>query len=291
VAKGKWKGLDFEMFYKFKMEVFTTIKKYKNSIDKLDAELLLAYVLGKSREFIIASPTHKISLLQKIKFINLVKKRGADWSTAVLTKHKEFFGLDFKVNKNVLIPRPDTEIMVEKVLDIITPKITLIDIGTGSGCIPISIAKNSKPKNVFAVDISKKALKIAKENANTHNVNINFIHSNLLSHFSKLPNNLIITANLPYLTKKQFKEEKSIQKEPKLALIAKENGLALYRKLLEQIKNKKTSTQKINLFLEINPEQKNELFKIIKKIFTKSKIYFYNDFSNQIRIVKIDINN
>ncbi|PJA89605.1 MAG: peptide chain release factor N(5)-glutamine methyltransferase [Candidatus Magasanikbacteria bacterium CG_4_9_14_3_um_filter_32_9] len=277
------------MFYKFKMEVFTTIKKYKNSTNKLDAELLLSFILGKSREFIVSNPKQKISVLQKIKFLCLVKKRKAGWSTAVLTKHKEFFGLDFKVNKNVLIPRPDTEIMVEKVLDIITPKITLIDIGTGSGCIPISIAKNSKPKNVFAVDVSKKALKIAKENANTHNVKINFIHSNLLSHFSKLPNNLIITANLPYLTKKQFKEEKSIQKEPKLALIAEENGLALYRELLEQVKNKKSSSQKINLFFEINPEQKTELSKIIKTIFSNSKFYLYKDLSNQIRITKVSL--
>lgn len=273
------------------MEIFTTIKKYKNSIDKLDAELLLAYVLGKSREFIVSNPKQKISLLQKIKFLCLVRKRKSGWSTAVLTKHKEFFGLNFKVNKNVLVPRPDTEIMVEKVLDIITPETTLLDIGTGSGCIPISITKNSKPKNVFAIDVSKKSLKIAKENANTHNVKINFIHSNLLSHFSKLPNNLIITANLPYLTKKQFEEEKSIQKEPRVALIAKENGLALYRELLEQVKNKKSSSQKINLFLEINPEQKTELSKIIKKIFPELKVYFYNDFSNQIRIVGIKIRN
>ncbi|MCF6276877.1 MAG: peptide chain release factor N(5)-glutamine methyltransferase [Candidatus Magasanikbacteria bacterium] len=276
------------------MTIFQTIQKYKNSIDKLDADLLLAFVLGKSREFIATNPKHKIPLLQKIRFAYLVSKRKAGWSVAVLTKHKEFFGLDFKVNKNVLIPRPDTEIMVEKVLEIVNSKTTLIDVGTGSGCVPISIIKkglsiNSSSKNVFAVDVSKKALKIAKQNANTHNVKIAFLKGNLLSIFSKLPEQTIITANLPYLTEKQFQEEKSIQKEPKLALVAKESGLGLYRKLLEQIKDKKIQKQKINIFLEINPEQKTELSKIIKNIFSNPKTHFYKDLSNRIRIVKISL--
>jgi len=176
------------------MQIRQIIAKSTNSIGKLDAELLLAFVLRKNREFVITHPNKKLSALEQFKFSRLVHKKKKGYSVAMLTGHKEFFGLDFFVNKNVLIPRPETELMAEKVLEIITPKTTLIDIGTGSGCIPIAIAKNTKLKKVIVIDISKKALKIAKLNAQKNNVQIEFLKSNLLDKIKDIPKNTIITA-------------------------------------------------------------------------------------------------
>ena len=155
-------------------------------IDKLDAEILLAHVIQKSREFLFANPEFEINFWQKIQFDKFVKQRQKNISVAYLIGHKEFFGLDFLVNKNVLVPRPDTELMVKTALEHLNTSspnhILLLDVGTGSGCIPISVIKTLKHKNIktIAVDISTKALGIAKKNAKKYNVEIKFLHGNLL---------------------------------------------------------------------------------------------------------------
>jgi release factor glutamine methyltransferase len=270
------------------MKVNEIIKKYQNSIGRIDAELLLVHILKKNREFVFTHSDQKINLLQKIKFIYLVKKRKIGYSVAVIVGHKEFFNLDFEVNKYTLIPRPETEVMVEKVLKIINLESTLIDVGTGSGCIPIAIAKNSIPKKIIAIDISKKALKVAKKNAIKHNVKIKFIASNLLNKITTIPKNTIITANLPYLTEKQFQEEKSIQKEPKKALIAKNSGLEFYKKLFKKLKQKNAPNGTV-IFLEIDSAQNKKIKKLIKNIFPKSNILVHKDLKKLDRIIEIII--
>jgi len=277
-------------------------------IARLDAELLLAHVLGKSREWVLAHPDYEVCKVFKvIKFLKLTRKRAQDIPLAYLTKHKEFFGLDFFVNKNVLIPRPDTEIMVEEVLSLITyhithnTPITLIDVGTGSGCIPIVIAKSIRKsglsviRNFFAIDISRKALRVAKINAKKHNVKINFLHGNLLSPLInqstiKLINQstIIITANLPYLTNEQFTQESSIQNEPRLALVAEESGLALYRELLKQIQSLLTAySLQLTAFFEIDPNQSQSITKLIKSLLPNSEIEIKKNLAGLDRVVII----
>ncbi|KKS53992.1 MAG: Release factor glutamine methyltransferase, partial [Candidatus Magasanikbacteria bacterium GW2011_GWA2_42_32] len=142
-------------------------------------------------------------------FKKLIARRAKGEPIAYLIGHKEFYGLDFEINKNVLIPRPETELMVEEVVKKIDRlKIILIDVGTGSGCIPIAILKtikNTATIKCFAIDISPGAIATAKRNAKKHNVKIKFLHGNLLepmmsqlTQYSK-KNKIIITANLPYL--------------------------------------------------------------------------------------------
>ena len=226
----------------------------KTKLSKLDAELIIAHVLKKPREYVVAHPELKINILKIWKIKKLFKARQNNFPLSYITGKKNFFGLDFIVNKNVLIPRPETELMVSTAINeqktINKKNIIFVDVGTGSGCIPISIAKNLKNKKTkfFAVDISKKALSIAKQNAKKHNVNIKFYQGNLLEPLIKnsniiseprTPNSeLFITANLPYITEKQFQTEPSIQHEPKKSLVADNQGLALYEKLLKQIKKK-----------------------------------------------------
>ena len=273
----------------------------------------MAFVLKKPREFVLAHPEIRLSWWQKFRFIRLLKKRQRGIPLAYLLGHKEFFGLDFLVNKNTLIPRPETEIMVEAVLEIIknaNHNVVLIDVGTGSGCIPISIIKNAQKKiRVITTDISSSALRIAQKNASQNNVDITFLHGNLLEPIygvypelsrgkSILPSMdlpesfVIITANLPYLRAEQFKKEPTIQYEPRLALVANNNGLGLYEKLLEQIKQHLTSVKiknQIQIFLEIDPAQKDAIKKIIQAYFSTALIEIKTDLAEQDRLVVITL--
>ena len=145
----------------------------------------------------------------------------------------EFYKLKFKVTPDVLIPRPETELLVDAVLSY-KPQ-TVLDLGTGSGCIAISLAKNLPKSKIFASEISKKALKIAKQNAKFHQVNIKFIVSNLLEKITE-PVDVIVT-NLPYIPSARIPYLDSSVKdfEPLLALDGGADGFALYRKLFRQL--------------------------------------------------------
>ena len=290
----------------------TTIKELltKSKIDILDAELLLGFVIGKPKEYIIAHPEEKISnfKFQISKFLRLSKKCQNGTPLAYLIGHKEFYGLDFEVNKHTLVPRPETELLVESATKAINKKqianskiLLIVDVGTGSGCIPISIMKAKKHKNIktIATDISKRALKVAKRNAKKHNTEIKFLHGNLLEPASKLlplvgggrkgvSTNVIITANLPYLTEEQFQTELSIQHEPKSALVAKDKGLALYEELLKQIQNiLKSCTLSLAAFFEIDPSQTNLIRPLIKKYLPQANIIIQKDLAMRDRVVTI----
>lgn len=205
----------------------------------LDAELLLSNVLQKDRTYLMAHDEEKITLKQFSRFRYLVDKRKKKIPVAYILGHKEFYGLDFKVNKHVLIPRPDTEILVESVIAYLKPNDLLVDVGTGSGCIPIPILKHQPQVRAIAIDISKKALRIAEENASLQGVEnrIQFYCSDLLK---KVPKevfdrkNVVVTANLPYVPP-DYEVNEEANFEPKLALYAKNNGLGLYQKLFDQL--------------------------------------------------------
>ncbi len=159
----------------------------------------------------------------------------------------EFYKLRFKVNKDVLIPRPETELLVDVVLDFLKthPKSTILDLGTGAGNIAISISKNSNDIQIVATDISKTALRVAQQNARLNGVSkrIKFIHSNLLKnpiiHNTKYKS-LIIVTNLPYIPTQRIPYLDSSVKdyEPHIALDGGEDGFELYRKLFQELKEK-----------------------------------------------------
>lgn len=272
------------------------------AIDQLDAELLIAHVLQQPREFVISHLDNEVGAIDQWKIKKLFKKRKNGMPLAHLTGHKEFFGLDFFVNKHVLVPRPDTEVMVSLTLDRLQSsdfglQTVLIDVGTGSGCIPISVIKSLKHKQIktIATDISKKALAVAKKNATKHDVDISFLHGNLLEPIIKssleMRNyKLVITANLPYLTEQQFQSEPSIQQELKLALVAEDDGLALYNELLQQLKRLKSEVwSPTTLFLEIDPTQSPRITTLIQNHFPDAKIEIKKDLSGLERVVCVEI--
>jgi release factor glutamine methyltransferase len=265
---------------------------------ELEAEILLSKILSKKREYLLANPNKKISFGQNFNFQRLIKKRLAGYSAAVLTGHKWFYGLDFIVNKNVLIPRPETELMVDEALEKVKSEklkvksFKIIDLGTGSGCIVISLAKFLKETSVnfYGLDISRKALAVAKTNAIKNGVGdkIKFIKSDLLNSIDKNIFNepTIITANLPYLTPEQVNNSPSIQKEPRLALLAGADGLDCYRRLFAQIKNREIKNELI-IFCEIDETQKDLMAELIKQNFPQAEFEFKNDLGGHCRLAII----
>lgn len=291
-------------------------KKYSKKLDFLDLEIILAHSLGKTREFVLSHPEFEIPSL-KIENLKLkISRRMRGEPIAQILGHKEFYGLDFVVNKHTLVPRPETEQMVELTLDKLKveskkSKVVIIDVGTGSGCIITSIAKkietfDFQPStfNFIGTDISKDALKIARKNARIHGLqkNIKFIHSSLLSPFfenCKLNppaggenSTMIIVANLPYLSKEIYTSAPIDVKnfEPKSALYSPEHGLQHYRKLLLQIKKLKScNILRVKCYMEISPEQKKLLTELVKKILPQAKMKFHKDLAAKWRICEITI--
>jgi len=210
----------------------------------LDAEILLSFVLNKSKEYLYTYPEKNITKLQSTKFQRLINKRSEYYPIAYLTGHKEFYGYNFIIDKNVLIPRPQTEELVEKALAVIEAKKlkNIIDVGTGSGCIIISIANELRKKygslknfKFYASDVSSKALAIARKNAKLHKLsnNIKFLNGSLLKPLKNKRIDLIL-ANLPYLTKNDITKNKYLKAEPKKALYEKTSGKNIYKKLFSQ---------------------------------------------------------
>jgi len=292
------------------MTIRTAIQKYQQKLDYLDLELLLAESTGKSREFVLAHPEYTLSRAEYGKFRRFAERRMAHEPVAYILGHKEFYGLDFKVNCHTLIPRPETEMMVdmavEKISEMKNEPLSVIDVGTGSGNIIVSIAhevsgdEQTKGKNnFFAVDISEGVLRVAKHNAKTNHVGkkIKFIKSDLLHEFilnSKLKiKNSIIVANLPYLSKKIYSATMPDVKnfEPKSALYSPDSGLSHYEKLLRQIEgiNHEKSGSIRCAILEISPEQKQKISKTIKMILPEARTEFKKDLSGRWRMCLIDI--
>ncbi|MFH0923530.1 MAG: peptide chain release factor N(5)-glutamine methyltransferase [Candidatus Falkowbacteria bacterium] len=297
------------------------LKQAKIPNPRLDAEILLSHVLKKPREYLFTYPNHKISKSLVTRYALRVTRRIKGEPIAYIIGRKEFYGLDFFVNKNVLVPRPETELMVDEALRIThnpanalqsgagAQRITLIDIGAGSGCIIISLikelTKSKFPPAIFcgikflATDISKPALTIARKNAKLHKVDkkIRFLNGNLLEpiiknkKFSLLTSNFLLLANLPYLTPAQIKSSPSIQCEPKLALMAGHDGLKYYRELFKQIKKLNALRVTRYALCEIDPCQTIKIKWLIKREFPHAKIQIKKDLSGLNRLVIINISN
>jgi release factor glutamine methyltransferase len=267
-----------------------TIKKHlkKNSGKLIPEELdqLLALAIHKKVEYIYKHPEKELNRSNLLSFHKLINKRLAGWSLAYLKGYKEFYSLKFLISKHTLVPRPESELIIDEALKSIKKNANVIDIGTGSGCLILSLAKNNKqPATYLATDISVKALQIAKTNARKLGLSrqIKFLKSNLLNKVPKQKFDIVI-ANLPYLTPKQLREP-SIKKEPRVALLAGKDGLSYYRKLLEQIPS--YLADKYLILLEIDPNQKELIKKAIEASLPQAKVQFLKDLAGHVRVVKI----
>ena len=254
----------------FKDVIYEASKKLNiNKIQSfiLDSEILLADIIKKDREYLLTNLNKKISKTSLYHYKKLINERSKGIPIAYLIKKKDFWKFEFSICRNVLIPRPDTEIIVENVLKLTKNKerLKILDIGVGSGCILLSILKEKKNFKGIGIDISKKCIKLSKINANNLNINnrIKFFKSDV-DNFNYGKYDLIIS-NPPYIKSTDFKYlEKDVSKfEPKLALDGGVDGLSEIRKVI----NKSSELIKNNgkLILEVAFDQKSKVINLLKE--------------------------
>lgn len=231
---------------------------------KLDSELIIANVLKKSRTYIHAHTDDKLSPTE-LSFANsLLKKRLDRMPLAYIIGKKEFYGREFIVNTDTLIPRPESELLIEFLKDICVSypqSLKIIDVGTGSGILGITAKLEVPRADVTLSDISNAALKIASENAERLGASVNIINSDLLDGIHEKFD--IILANLPYVDKSWYRSRET-DHEPKQALFAEENGLLLIKRLIESAKSK--INQGGYIIIESDPRQHAEISKFATEI-------------------------
>ena len=206
---------------------------------QLDSEILLSKVLNKTRENLLINLEQKIDGKHVKKFEKLILRRSLDEPIAYILKKKEFWSKTFVISNDTLIPRPETELMVEKLVCIYKKKkINILDIGTGSGCILISLLSELKQSNCIGIDISKKTIKIAIKNSKKNNQknNIKFLNRSLSNFYHKKFD--LIVSNPPYIRTRDIKNlDNSIKYyEPKIALDGGNDGLDVIKKVIYKSK-------------------------------------------------------
>lgn len=221
----------------------------------LDSELVLAHILQKNRTYLHAHPEQKLTYIQLAKNWLFMKLRQKHFPIAYILKNKEFYGRSFFVNKDVLIPRPESEIIIECLKNAIKPHHKLlVDVGTGSGILGITAKLGYPQLYVTVLDISPKAIKIARKNAKSLNANIKSMTSDLLTSYNHKTD--IILANLPYVDQ-SWEVSPETSYEPKTALYAKDGGTELIKKLVSQAPIRMNNNGL--LVLEADPVQHQEI--------------------------------
>ena len=261
------------------------LRKKNIASSRLDSELILSKILNNNREKILINLDQEICKKHLNRHKKLIKRRSQNEPIAYLTKEKEFWSKIFFVSRDTLIPRPETELMVEKLIKIFKKKnISILDIGTGSGCILISLISELSGSKGIGIDISRKALVIANQNSKKHETlnNIRFFNRSLDSKFNQKFD--LIVSNPPYIKSSEIKNLSDDIKryEPRIALDGGNDGLDLIKKVI--YKAKYILKVKGTLSLEIGNEQFTKVSKIlIKKNFRIEQII--KDYKDNIRCI------
>ena len=252
----------------------------------IKARILLEYILKLSREKIVSNPNIEVSDNNVESYLNKINDIKNGMPIQYITNNQEFMNLNFYVDENVLIPQPDTETLVEEVInEYKEKKCEILDLCTGSGAIAISLAKYINESNIVASDISMKALQIAKLNAEKNLVRkkIEFIESDMFNKIYKDDFDIIVS-NPPYIkTKVIEKLDRQVKNEPYIALDGGADGLKFYKIIIENAYKYIKNEGKV--FLEIGYDQKNELINLFKENNHYENIYSKKDLGGNDRII------
>jgi release factor glutamine methyltransferase len=256
----------------------------------LEAEVLLRHTLNISRPQLYLELKREVRPEEREKYGKNLERRVRGEPTAYITGHREFFGLDFTIDRRVLIPRMETELLVERAIRIAKErggKMTVADIGTGSGAIAVSMAISLPDVIIYATDMSAEAIEVAHINCLKHGVenNIVLLTGDLLE---PLPEPVdIIVANLPYVKRLDLPRVNTGGFEPQIALDGGEDGLALIRRLLAQLpgKIKRDGT----VLLEIGCDQPEEVKCAVANLFSPAKIEIFRDLAGLPRVIAITL--
>lgn len=267
----------------------------ERGIAPLDFLVLTLHVLKKERTLFFKEEDHILTEDEHHLLTGLLERRFLDEPVAYLTGEKEFFGRLFTVSKDTLIPRPESECLIEDLLSFrqktLDPE-CIFDIGTGSGALIITLACELKEKGVcfFGSDISADALLIAEENKNAHSATVTFFQGSLLEPYKKViqsePSFVYIIANLPYLSYDLFNSApRDVQNyEPRTALVSENDGLAHYQSLFREMKD----SPKLRgvCWVEISPEQTKNALKYIQTAFPETDVSVGQDLSGKDRFIR-----
>lgn len=260
----------------------------------LDASVLLARIMERSRSWILAHPELTLTDEQQKQLdTSLSRLQNGEPFPYVLGRW-EFFGLEFEVTPDVLIPRPETELLVEKAIAWLQKNPTkrnVADVGTGSGAIAVSIAVNVPNVNIIATDISAKALQVAKRNAEKHGASgrIEFVECDILPH--PLPLSLrergvdLLCSNMPYIPTNTLKHLPIYQREPTLALDGGDDGLDIFRKLLNIVTD--WLAPNALMLLEIESTLGEQTMQLARQHFSTAQIKLHHDLIGRDRLLEI----
>lgn len=255
---------------------------------RLDAELLLAHILNRSRTWLYTYPATRLEKSQLNRFQRLLERRAGREPVAYITGSKPFFGLDFAVTPASLIPRPETELLIETALARPAPPSTVADIGTGSGCIAVALARHWPRTRLLAVDICPKALTVARQNAIRHGVadRITFVRGDLLAPLSQ-PLDLIVS-NPPYISRTELAElaPEVARYEPRLALDGGTDGLALIRLLLAQARTRLGPAG--SLLVELGAAQGEAVYRLARQTFPEADCQIKQDLAGRDRLLAVN---
>lgn len=265
------------------------LEKQKVEDALIISRILMQYVLKIDRNKLIINKNDNVDINKENEYKEYIEKIIKGKPVQYITNNQEFMKLNFYVDENVLIPQPDTETLVEKVIKSIDimENIEILDMCTGSGCIGISLAKNIKNTKVTLVDISKEAIEIAKKNAIQNEVEnkITFIQSDMFENVKGKFD--IIVSNPPYIKTNIIQTlDKQVQNEPHIALDGGEDGLDFYKILINEAHKYLKKDGKI--FLEIGYDQKQEVENLVKQSKHYKKIETIKDLSQNDRVIILE---
>ena len=270
-------------------------------LPKLEARLLLVKALNKNLNWTYVNSEEKIPKKKLLKYEMLIKKKIKKFPTAYLLGNKEFYSMNFKVNENTLIPRPETEVMIEEIKKNFQSKnkFSVLDLGTGTGCILLSILNEFKNAIGIGIDKYLKTIKVAIINSKKNNLskrskfmNLNWNQKDFFKKILKVNKKFsgnkkfdLIVSNPPYLLKKEMKNlMPEVKYEPKASLYGSEDGLNFYKKVLPKIKS--LISEKSFIYLEMNPKNSKNIEKICKDN-NFHDIHYIKDTSKKKRFILI----